>query len=174
MNISDEEKIKLMLESILTNVELIERNTRELDAKSLEDRLKSLTLNAELSSPTPSRWESLERKLTDIQNSLKSNLVGTAPIKYKDQHRWYIPVFKEWVGSIKRARVVFILCLLLLVLLTTLGFNYTYYYQYRESHYKYQYLFVASDDLESLKRYDEEWKVDSIRTNRLKSMSEVR
>jgi len=60
-----------------------------------------------------------------------------------------------------------LLSLLSLALLTVILFKYPDYKDYQENYYKYQYLFYASEDMKSLKKYDQEWRVDSVRVLRM-------
>ena len=162
MNISDEEKIKLMLESMMTNVELIEKNTRGLDAKALKKELQAINQKAEADTTKFTGLESLEQKIIDIQKSLEAPTSNTVSKVSNHHYLWFFPDLREWLKTINHAKAIVFLILVSVSLLVLIAWNFKNYQSYRSSHYKYQYLFYVAEDQESLVRYDQEWQNDSL------------
>ncbi len=113
----------------------------------------------------------IKRQLFNIQENLDKTAVAE-PTLEKHHYLWFFPDLKEWLGTLRRGRFVALFALLSLALMVFIYLKYPYYKEYREGYFKYQYLFYASDDEESLKKYDEEWGVDSVREVRVKWVEE--
>ncbi len=169
MNISDEEKIKLMLESIMTNVELIERNTRGLDAEVLTKELHELSQRIGTRTKSSIELEGLEQKIANLENSLRAAGEQSLTNKINSHHSlWFFPDLKKWLRTFRRGRFVLLLASISLVLLIFTFLKHSEYKKYQVGYYKYQYLLIASDDNKSLKKYEEEWGLDSVRGIRVK------
>ncbi len=168
MNISDEEKIKLMLESMMTNVELIERNTRGLDAEALKKELRVLSQRVGSGTAKAIGLEGLEQKMTDLQNSLRSTGNQNMSSKVSNHHYlWFFPDLKEWLQLARRGIPVIILSVISLLLAGLIVLKYQDYQNYRDNSYKYQYLYFATDEQRPFEKFEQEWQVDSIKQARI-------
>jgi len=161
-----EEKIKLMLESIITDVELIEKNTRGLDVKALKKELKAISQKAGASVPNRTGLEALEQKVTDIQNSLTGS-TGFSKQVNNHHYFWFFPDLKEWLQLARRGLPLMVLAIISLLLAGFMAFKYTDYQTYRDNSYKYQYLYYASQDEDQFRNYEQEWTLDSIKQARI-------
>jgi hypothetical protein len=164
MNISDEEKIKLMLESMMTNVELIERNTRGLDAEALKKEIHTLSQKVGSGTTKAIGFEGLEQKMTDLQNSLKTAGNQNMSNKVSNHHYlWFFPDLKEWLQLARRGTPVIVLSVIALLLAGFIVLKYQDYQAYRDNSYKYQYLYFATDEQRPFEQFEQEWQLDSIK-----------
>jgi len=154
------DRAEKLLEAIFSKVERIE---------GIVEKQPTATRSSTVSQVSSSGLElsEIKQQLADIQESLdKKAAVEPAPEKH--HYLWFFPDLREWVGTLRRSRFVTLLALLSLALMVFIYLKYPDFKEYKEGYYKYQYLFYASDDNESLKKYDEEWGVDSVREMRVK------
>jgi len=121
--------------------------------------------------PNNAEIQEIKLQLARIRDDLNNAQSPPAAVQ-KHHYLWFFPDLKEWIGILRRGKFVVLLSLLSLALLTVILLRYPDYKDYLESYYKYQYLFYASDDAESLKKYDQEWDVDSVRLIRMEWVNE--
>lgn len=163
-----DEKIKLMVEAMMTNVELIERNTRGLDAKALKKELQALSKKVASGFPDTNSLEALEKKVTAIQKSLKSeNPPGFSKQVSNHHYLWFFPDFKEWLQLARRGLPIIVLSIVSLLLAGFITLKYPDYQKHRNNSYKYQYLYYATQDQAPFQQFEREWGVDSIKLSRI-------
>ncbi len=163
-----DEKIKLMIEAMMTNVELIERNTRGLDAKALKKELETLSKKVGAGVPDTAGLEALEKKVTAIQKSLKSaNPSGFSKQVSNHHYLWFFPDLKEWLQLVRRGLPIIVLSIVSLLLAGFITLKYPDYQKYRDNSYKYQYLYYATQDQAPFMQFEQEWSVDSIKLARI-------
>ena len=149
------DRMEMLLEAIYSKVERME---------TIMDRKPAADQSQQSASAIPGDTEmhEIKQQLAIIRNDLNSTQSPSAAIQ-KHNYLWFFPDLKEWLNTLKRGKFVVLLSLLSLALLTVILLTYPDYKDYQESYYKYQYLFYASEDAESLKKYDEQWGVDSVK-----------
>lgn len=153
------DRIEMLLEAIYSKVERMETI---MDQKPAAD-------NPQLSETGihgSAELQEIKKQITGIRNDLNNTQSPSAAVQ-KHHYFWFFPDMKEWLNTLRRGKFVVLLSLFSLALLTVILLNYPDYKGYQEGYYKYQYLFHASEDSESLKRYDEEWGVGSVRLMRM-------
>ena len=148
------DRMEMLLEAIYSKVERMETI---MDRKPATDNpqqpVTAIPGNVEL--------QEIKQQLTGIRDDLNRTQAQSAAMQ-KHHYLWFFPDLKEWLTTLKRGKFVVLFSLLSLALLTVILLKYPDYKDYQESYYKYQYLFYASEDAESLSKYDEEWGVDSV------------
>ena len=158
------DRAEKLLEAIFSKVERIEGMV-EKAPKAIGP---SITSQA---SPGGLELSEIKRQLIDIQETLNKTIT-VEPTTEKHHYLWFFPDLKEWLGTLRRGKFVLLFALLSLALLIFIFLKHPEFKEYQEGYYKYQYLFVASEDEESLKKYDEEWGADSVREVRVRWVKE--
>ncbi len=161
---SPKDRAEKLLEAIFSKVERIEGLVEKIPAAA----------RPTTASHVPSGGVDLseiKRQLVNIQESLDKKAVAE-PAPEKHLYLWFFPDLKEWLGTLRRSRFVALFAILSLALMVFIYLKYPDYKEYQEGYYKYQYLFYASDDAESLKKYDEEWGIDSVMKVRMRWVRE--
>lgn len=158
------DRAEKLLEAIFSKVERIEG----IVEKALTATRSSITSRA---SPGGLELSEIKRQLGNIQESLSKSANAELAMA-KHHYLWFFPDLKEWLDTVRRGKFVTLFSLLSLALLVFIYLKYPDHKEYQEGYYKYQYLFYASDDAESLKKYDQEWGVDSVREMRVRWVKE--
>jgi len=158
------DRMEMLLEAIYSKVDRMEGI---MDRKPTVDEPQQpatvIPGNAEL--------QEIKKQLTHIRDDLNNKQAQSESVP-KHHYLWFFPDLKEWLNTLRRGRFVVFYSLLSLALLTVILLKYPDYKDYQESYYKYQYLFYASEDEESLRKYDQEWGVDSVRVMRMEWVDE--
>ena len=161
---SPKDRAEKLLEAIYSKVERIEG----IIEKAPTATRSSITSHA---SSGGLELSEIKRQLIDIQETV-NKATTVEPATEKHHYLWFFPDLKEWLGTLRRGKFVMLFSLLSLALLAFIFLKYPDFKEYQEGYYKYQYLFFASDDEESLKKYDEEWGMDSVRDVRINWVEE--
>ena len=158
------DRAEKLLEAIFSKVERIE---------SIVEKQPTVTRSSTVSQASSGGLDlsEIKRQLVNIQESLDMTTM-VEPVPEKHHYLWFFPDLKEWLGTLRRSRFVALFALFSLALMVFIYLKYPNYKEYQEGYYKYHYLFYASDDEESLKTYDKEWGVDSLREMRLRWVKE--
>jgi len=143
------DRMEMLLEAIYSKVERLETI---IDQKPAKDQSQQ----SATAIPDNTELQDIKQQLASIQSDLNNTQSPPAAVQ-KHHYLWFFPDLKEWISTLKRGKFVVLFSMLSLALLTVILLKYPNYKDYQESYYKYQYLFYASDDAESLKKYDEEW-----------------
>jgi len=153
------DRMEMLLEAIYSKVERMETI---MDRKPTSDQSQQSATGY----PGDTELQEIKQQLASIQRDLNNSQSPEVAVQ-KHHYLWFFPDLKEWLNTLKRGKFVVLLSLLSMTLLTVILLKYPDYKNYQESYYKYQYLFYASEDAESLNRYDQEWGVDSVREMRM-------
>ena len=143
------DRMEMLLEAIYSKVERMET---VMDRKPATDQSQQ----SATAIPVDTEPQEIKQQLASIQGDL--NNIQSPPAAVQNHHcLWFFPDLKGWLNTLKRGKFVVLLSMLSLALLTAILLKYPDYNKYQDGYYKYQYLFQASEDSESLKRYDQEW-----------------
>jgi len=158
------DRMEMLLEAIYSKVERMETiMDRKPTTEQSQQSVTAIPCNTEL--------QEIKQQLTHIRDDLNNTQSPPATVQ-KHHYLWFFPDLKEWISTLRRGKFVVLLSLLSLALLTVMLLKYPVFKNYQENYYKYQYLFYASEESESLKKYDEEWDVDSLRVLRMEWVDE--
>lgn len=183
-----EEKIEVMFESILVELEKLSKAKPSSDAeskdksisdpiqesvsdemldllKSINDRMRNLDLNAEY-------FESLESRIEDLPSRLHPQNTITQSKKDHHHYFWFFPDLKGWLTLIKKGKVTWVLGILLIASLSVnyyLGKDYN---SLKEQDQKYNYLKFSNDKV-SPTELDSLWEIKSYREEKLALIEEA-
>lgn len=160
------DRMEMLLEAIYSKVERMETI---MDRKPATDQSQPSTTAI----PGDTELQEIKKQLTGIRDDLNNKQAQSESVR-KHHYLWFFPDLKEWLTTLKSGKFMVLLSLLSLALLTVILLEYPDYKNYQKSYYKYQYLFYASEDEESLKKYDEEWAVDSLKEIRVNWVNKAR
>jgi len=158
------DRMEMLLEAIYSKVERMETI---MDRKPTVDNPQQPATAI----PGDTELQEIKQQLTSIRDDLNNTQAQSAAVQ-NHHYLWFFPDLKEWLNTLRRSKLMVLLSFLSLALLTVILLKYPDYKNYQENYYKYQYLFYASDDMESLRKYDQEWGVDSVKVMRIEWVDE--
>ena len=171
-----EEKIEIMFESILSEMEKISKLLGSTNPKKVQNDQSVLvqkfdTLIQKLNSLKIPVYKPdlgpVHKKLDAIVNHLMGSIENVNVGVLNNQNGQFFPTFRRWLKkafSSKMSRAFIVL------LLSSLGFNFYLvrdYDVYKQSHLKYMFIYYSGNE-NYLHELDSIWRIDSVRQRRLR------